>query len=210
MLARPRGWHGRPASMLCSSPCVQEHDHVPIIEGTFFHKHQINGYLASSARLEPEIATTLKEYFRTFQESLVMCSLHFNLAVAADAGLPTASNTELQILTHAHMQLFLGALAVWRRRTGLCLREDDHLEAALHLTDGQRAVQAVSPCQHQHLGRFHLEERLAEALIPPLPIHSRAQTRKQAIVDVLSTSTWPRTQSPHTRANLDRCLKSSW
>lgn len=44
------------------------------------------------------------------------------------------------------------------------------LELALHLTDGERPVQIVDAGQEQQLGHSDVEELLAEALEPALPV----------------------------------------
>ena len=49
------------------------------------------------------------------------------------------------------------------------LRQQHHLEAPLHLPNGQLAVQAVGAGQNKHLWLAHAQERRAQARVPALP-----------------------------------------
>jgi len=53
------------------------------------------------------------------------------------------------------------------------LRQQRELEAALHLADGQRAVQAVGARQQQQLGRARGQKQLTQALVPAALVRAR-------------------------------------
>ena len=69
-----------------------------------------------------------------------------------------------------HASAVQPARAARRGHCGAHLRQDLHLELALHLRDCQAGVQAVCVRQDEQLGRADAQEGLRQALVPALPV----------------------------------------
>jgi len=78
---------------------------------------------------------------------------------------------EIDACSHVRVETIMTPCFVQRAsdRSTSYLRQNNHLEAPLHLPNCQRSVQTICACQHEHFGPCEAQKGLTQALIPPSP-----------------------------------------